>query len=131
MIELPHIFIQTIIYGLLVYSMIGFEWTVTKFFWFIFFMYFTFLYFTFYGMMAIAITPNQHISSIVSTAFYGLWNLFSGFIIPHTVSMNFNSRKLHIISYMGWGKFLILYKYLWILTRGNYISYVILDEKSS
>ncbi|RVW53909.1 Pleiotropic drug resistance protein 1 [Vitis vinifera] len=50
-----------------------------------FFMYFTFLYFTFYGMMAVAITPNQHISGIVSSAFYGLWNLLSGFIIPHTV----------------------------------------------
>uniref|UniRef100_F6H3T2 ABC transporter domain-containing protein n=1 Tax=Vitis vinifera TaxID=29760 RepID=F6H3T2_VITVI len=84
MIELPHIFIQTIIYGLIVYAMVGFEWTVTKFFWYLFFMYFTFLYFTFYGMMAVAITPNQHISGIVSSAFYGLWNLFSGFIIPHT-----------------------------------------------
>ncbi|KAL6344933.1 hypothetical protein AAG906_006696 [Vitis piasezkii] len=61
------------------------QWTVTKFFWYLFFMYFTFLYFTFYGMMAVAITPNQHISGIVSSAFYGLWNLFSGFIIPHTV----------------------------------------------
>ncbi|KAL6344901.1 hypothetical protein AAG906_006658 [Vitis piasezkii] len=77
MIELPHIFIQTIIYGLIVYAMVGFEWTVTKFFWYLFFMYFTFLYFTFYGMMAVAITPNQHISGIVSSAFYGLWNLFS------------------------------------------------------
>uniref|UniRef100_F6H3T4 ABC transporter G family member 40 n=1 Tax=Vitis vinifera TaxID=29760 RepID=F6H3T4_VITVI len=84
MIELPHIFIQTIIFGLIVYAMVGFEWTVTKFFWYLFFMYFTFLYFTFYGMMAVAITPNQHISGIVSSAFYGLWNLFSGFIIPHT-----------------------------------------------
>ena len=88
MIELPHIFIQTIIFGLIVYAMVGFEWTVTKFFWYLFFMYFTFLYFTFYGMMAVAITPNQHISGIVSSAFYGLWNLFSGFIIPHTVSTN-------------------------------------------
>ncbi|EXC27868.1 hypothetical protein L484_009190 [Morus notabilis] len=32
--------------------------------------------------MAIAVTPNYHIASIISGAFYGLWNLFSGFIIP-------------------------------------------------
>ncbi|BAT91562.1 hypothetical protein VIGAN_07016800 [Vigna angularis var. angularis] len=66
--------------------MIGFEWTASKFFWYLFFMYFTFLYFTFYGMMTVAVTPNQHIASIVATSFYGLWNLFSGFVVPQPVS---------------------------------------------
>jgi len=61
--------------------MIGFEWTAAKFFWYLFFGYFTLLYFTFYGMMAVGITPNYHIASIVSSAFYAIWNLFSGFII--------------------------------------------------
>ncbi|XP_042482888.1 pleiotropic drug resistance protein 1-like [Macadamia integrifolia] len=82
MVELPYIFIQAVIYGIIVYLMIGFHWKVAKFFWYLFFMYFTLLYFTFYGMMAVAVTPNQHIASIVSTGFYSLWNLFSGFIIP-------------------------------------------------
>ncbi|XP_057969768.1 pleiotropic drug resistance protein 1-like [Malania oleifera] len=81
-VEIPYIFAQAAVYGLIVYAMIGFEWTAAKFFWYLFYMYFTFLYFTFYGMMAIAVTPNQNIASIVSAAFYGLWNLFSGFIIP-------------------------------------------------
>ncbi|KAJ8620215.1 hypothetical protein MRB53_028744 [Persea americana] len=40
------------------------------------------LYFTFYGMMAIAMSPNQKVSAISSAAFYAIWNLFSGFIIP-------------------------------------------------
>ncbi|KAG6571198.1 Pleiotropic drug resistance protein 1, partial [Cucurbita argyrosperma subsp. sororia] len=83
-IELPYIFIQTIVYGVIVYGMIGFEWTAAKFFWYIFFMYFTLLYFTFYGMMTVAVTPNHNIAAIVSSAFYGFWNLFSGFIIPRT-----------------------------------------------
>ncbi|XP_059642945.1 pleiotropic drug resistance protein 1-like isoform X2 [Cornus florida] len=82
LIELPYIFAQAAVYGLIVYAMIGFEWTVAKFFWYLFFMYFTLLYFTFYGMMTVAVTPNQHVSAIVAAAFYGLWNLFSGFIIP-------------------------------------------------
>ncbi|XP_022721376.1 pleiotropic drug resistance protein 1-like isoform X2 [Durio zibethinus] len=82
LIEIPYIFIQAVVYGIIVYAMIGFEWTAAKFFWYIFFMYFTFLYFTFYGMMAVAVTPNYHIASIVSSAFYGIWNVFSGFIIP-------------------------------------------------
>ncbi|ONK66657.1 uncharacterized protein A4U43_C06F10630 [Asparagus officinalis] len=84
-IELPYVFVQALMYGVIVYAMIGFEWTVAKFFWYLFFMYFTLLYFTFYGMMAIGLTPNQSISSIVSSSLYSLWNLFSGFIIPRTM----------------------------------------------
>ncbi|KAK9229254.1 hypothetical protein WN944_022213 [Citrus x changshan-huyou] len=82
MIEIPYILVQSVVYGAIVYAMIGFEWTAAKFFWYIFFMYFTLLFFTFYGMMAVALTPNHHIAAIVSTLFYGLWNVFSGFIIP-------------------------------------------------
>ncbi|XP_061982097.1 pleiotropic drug resistance protein 1-like isoform X5 [Populus nigra] len=84
LIELPYVFVQAAVYGVIVYAMIGFEWTAAKFFWYLFFMYFTLLYFTFYGMMAVAVTPNHHIAAIVSTAFYAIWNLFSGFIIPRT-----------------------------------------------
>nr|CAB3473536.1 unnamed protein product [Digitaria exilis] len=32
--------------------------------------------------MAVGLTPSYHVASIVSSAFYGIWNLFSGFIIP-------------------------------------------------
>jgi hypothetical protein len=85
-IELPYTLAQASIYGIIVYSMIGFEWTVAKFFWYLFFMYFTFLYFTFYGMMAVGLTPSYHVASIVSAAFYAIWNLFSGFLIPRPVN---------------------------------------------
>ncbi|KAK1265449.1 Pleiotropic drug resistance protein 3 [Acorus gramineus] len=81
-IEVPYIFIQAVIYGVVVYAMIGFEWTAAKFFWYIFYMYFTLLYFTYYGMMAVGVTPNHNIAAIVSAAFYSIWNLFSGFLIP-------------------------------------------------
>ncbi|KAJ4718245.1 Pleiotropic drug resistance ABC transporter [Melia azedarach] len=84
MIEIPYIIVQATVYGIIVYAMIGFEWTAAKFFWYLFIMFFTLLYFTFYGMMAVALTPNHHIAAIVSFAFYGLWNVFSGFIIPRT-----------------------------------------------
>ncbi|OIS99440.1 PREDICTED: pleiotropic drug resistance protein 1-like [Nicotiana attenuata] len=81
-IEIPYVFVQAAFYGLIVYSMIGFEWTAAKFFWYFFFMYFTLLYFTFYGMMTVAISPNQNVASIVAAFFYAAWNLFSGFIVP-------------------------------------------------
>ncbi|KAH0704878.1 hypothetical protein KY290_012000 [Solanum tuberosum] len=81
-IEIPYVFVQAVSFGVIVYAMIGFEWTVSKFFWYLFIMFFTLLYFTFYGMMSVAITPNQHVAQIVSVSGYGMWNLFSGFIVP-------------------------------------------------
>nr|XP_015648337.1 ABC transporter G family member 37 isoform X2 [Oryza sativa Japonica Group] len=92
-IELPYIMVQTLIYGVLVYSMIGFEWTVAKFLWYLFFMYFTLLYFTFYGMMAVGLTPNESIAAIISSAFYNVWNLFSGYLIPRPNRFKFLYRK--------------------------------------
>nr|CAD1823989.1 unnamed protein product [Ananas comosus var. bracteatus] len=99
-IEIPYIFVQAVIYGVIVYAMIGFEWTAAKFFWYLFFMYFTLLYFTFYGMMAVGLTPNYNIASIVSAAFYGLWNLFSGFIIPRPIPVWW--RWYYWISPVAW-----------------------------
>ncbi|XP_062008275.1 pleiotropic drug resistance protein 1-like [Rosa rugosa] len=81
-IELPYILVQAVVYGVITYLMIGFERTFVKIFWYIFFMFFTLAYFTFYGMMAVAVTPNHHIATIVSSAFYAIWMLFSGFLIP-------------------------------------------------
>ncbi|KAI5320501.1 PREDICTED: ABC transporter [Prunus dulcis] len=82
-IELPYVFAQAIIYCAIFYSTASFEWTTLKFAWYIFFMYFTMLYFTLYGMMTTAVTPNHNVASIIAAPFYMLWNLFSGFMIPH------------------------------------------------
>ena len=84
--EWPYVLVQSLIYGTIVYSMIQFEWAAAKYFYFIFFMYFTLLYFTYWGMVTVAITPNSQFAAIISSAFYGLWNLFSGFLIPRPVS---------------------------------------------
>ncbi|KAJ0971263.1 hypothetical protein J5N97_019222 [Dioscorea zingiberensis] len=81
-IEIPYTLFQTLLYGILTYSMINFDWTFAKFMWYIFIMFCTFLYFTYYGMMAVALTPNSDIAAIVSTAFYAIWNVFAGFLIP-------------------------------------------------
>ncbi|KAH0708800.1 hypothetical protein KY284_010227 [Solanum tuberosum] len=80
--EIPYIIIQTTYYTLIVYTMVGFELTATKFFCFYFVTFFSFLYFTYYGMMTVAITPNHHVASIFAAAFFSLFNLFSGFFIP-------------------------------------------------
>ncbi|KAJ0700765.1 putative ABC-type xenobiotic transporter [Helianthus annuus] len=82
LVEIPYVFTQTIVYCLIVYAMMGFDWTAAKFFWYTFFQFCSLLYMTYYGMMTVAITPNANIAAIVAFFFYEAFNLFSGFIIP-------------------------------------------------
>ncbi|CAI0544493.1 unnamed protein product, partial [Linum tenue] len=81
-VELPYIFAQTILYSCITYYMINFERSAGKFFLYALFMFLTFTYFTFYGMITVGLTSAEHFASIVSSAAYSLWNLFSGFLIP-------------------------------------------------
>uniref|UniRef100_A0A0A0LDZ6 ABC transporter domain-containing protein n=1 Tax=Cucumis sativus TaxID=3659 RepID=A0A0A0LDZ6_CUCSA len=81
-IETIYVFVQSIIYSLIIYSMIGFEWKLGKFLLFCYLVFMCFTYFTLYGMMVVALTPNYHIAAIVMSFFVGFWNLFTGFLIP-------------------------------------------------
>lgn len=81
-VEVPYVFAQAAYYTVIVYAMVGFEWTAAKFLWFFYISFFSFLYFTYYGMMTVSITPNHQIASVFAAAFYSLFNLFSGFFIP-------------------------------------------------
>lgn len=83
-IEICYLVIQTFLYSVILYSMIGFTWTASGFFWFYFFVFMCFTYFTVYGMMLVALTPNYQIAAIVMSFFLSFWNLFSGFLIPRT-----------------------------------------------
>lgn len=82
LIEVPYVFLQATMYSLIIYSMLGFEWTAAKFFWFYYITLVSLLQFTYYGMMMVAITPNVILASIVSAFFSTLFNLYSGFLIP-------------------------------------------------
>ncbi|KAL3616065.1 Pleiotropic drug resistance protein 2 [Castilleja foliolosa] len=81
-IETIYVAIQTFIYSLLLYSMIGYEWTGLKFLYFYYFIFMCFTYFSMYGMMVVALTPGYQIAAIVMSFFLSFWNLFSGFLIP-------------------------------------------------
>ncbi|XWS56325.1 hypothetical protein CRYUN_Cryun09bG0076100 [Craigia yunnanensis] len=83
-IEALYVSIQTFVYSLLLYSMIGFHTDVGKFFLFYYFILMCFMYFTLYGMMLVALTPNHQFAAIVMSFFLSFWNLFSGFLIPRT-----------------------------------------------
>ncbi|KAK9065385.1 hypothetical protein SSX86_016768 [Deinandra increscens subsp. villosa] len=81
-VEIPYVFFQTTYYTLIVYTMVSFEWTAIKYLWFFIIHFLTFLYFTYNGLMAVSLTPNDQLASILTSAFYSLFNLFSGFFIP-------------------------------------------------
>lgn len=80
-VELPYTLFQTILYGVITYSVIGFHWSVDKFFWYLFVTLCTFLYYTYYGMLAVAISPNAQVAAVIASAFYSVFNVFSGFLI--------------------------------------------------
>ncbi|XP_057470461.1 pleiotropic drug resistance protein 2-like isoform X2 [Actinidia eriantha] len=83
-IEAIYVSIQTLLYSLLLYSMIGFPWELSKFLWFYYYITMCFMYMTLYGMMVVALTPNIQIASIAMSFFLSFWNLFSGFLLPRT-----------------------------------------------
>ncbi|XP_022764631.1 pleiotropic drug resistance protein 2-like isoform X2 [Durio zibethinus] len=83
-IEAIYVSIQTFVYSLLLFLMIGFHKDVGKFFLFYYFISMCFMYFTLYGMMLVALTPNHQFAAIVMSFFLSFWNLFSGFLIPRT-----------------------------------------------
>ncbi|KAK9723827.1 hypothetical protein RND81_05G028100 [Saponaria officinalis] len=83
-IEMIYLAAGTIVYVILMYSMMGFEWSFTKFFYFYYYIYMCFMYYTVYGMMLVSLTPRPEFSAILMTFFVTLWNLFAGFLLPRT-----------------------------------------------
>ncbi|KAL3536142.1 hypothetical protein ACH5RR_004603 [Cinchona calisaya] len=84
LIEILYVSFQTLVYCLIVYSMIRFEWTAGKFFFFYYFLATCYIYYTLFGMMLIALTPNIQVAAIAMSFFMSFWNLFSGFLISRT-----------------------------------------------
>ncbi|XP_004291542.1 PREDICTED: pleiotropic drug resistance protein 2-like [Fragaria vesca subsp. vesca] len=81
-IETIYVAIQSFIYCLLLFFMIGYKFKIEKFLYFYYFTCMCFTYFSMYGMMVVALTPGHQIASIVMSFFMSFWNLFSGFLIP-------------------------------------------------
>ncbi|KAG6589885.1 ABC transporter G family member 36, partial [Cucurbita argyrosperma subsp. sororia] len=83
-IEFPYTLVQVALYAVIVYAMMGYEWTASKFLLNYFFMFITILYFIYYGMVVVAVSPNQATASMLTGFSYSVWNLFTGFVIPRT-----------------------------------------------
>lgn len=108
-IEIPYTLAQVAIYGVVVYAMMGFEWTASKFFLNTFYMFITVLLFIYYGIVIVSVSPNQAAAAVVSGVFYTLWNLFSGFIIPRPVTLIPSSFLLNIFPGFDFFFFFLLF----------------------
>jgi ABC-type multidrug transport system permease subunit len=83
-VEIIYNTLQGILYTVLLYSMIGYDWKADKFFYFLFFIIASFNYFTLFGMMLVALTPSSMLANIIGAFVMPLWNLFAGFLIIRT-----------------------------------------------
>ncbi|KAK8366846.1 hypothetical protein V6Z11_A02G144100 [Gossypium hirsutum] len=82
LVEIPYLLTLAIIYVIITYPMIGYEWSAYKLFWALYSMFCTLLYFNYLGMLLVSLTPNIQVASIVASSAYTMLNLFAGFIIP-------------------------------------------------
>ncbi|XP_066366058.1 ABC transporter G family member 48 isoform X2 [Miscanthus floridulus] len=80
-VEVIYNVLQGILYTVIIYAMIGYDWKADKFFYFLFFITASFNYFTLFGMMLVACTPSALLANIFITFALPLWNLFAGFLI--------------------------------------------------
>ncbi|KAI4322386.1 hypothetical protein L6164_022088 [Bauhinia variegata] len=81
-IEMIYVSIQSIVFVLLLYSMIGYNWDAGKFFYFYYFIFMCMTYYSLFGMAVTALTPGQQFGAILMVFFFTFWNLFCGFVIP-------------------------------------------------
>ncbi|KAG6580843.1 Pleiotropic drug resistance protein 3, partial [Cucurbita argyrosperma subsp. sororia] len=82
LVEVPYLLVQAATYVIVTYPMIGFYGSASKVFWCFYSILCALLYFNYLGMLLVSITPNFQIANILSSAFYTMFNLFSGFLIP-------------------------------------------------
>ncbi|KAI6672615.1 hypothetical protein NL676_000521 [Syzygium grande] len=86
-IEVPYIFLQAVLFGLITYPAIGFYVSFYKVFWYFYTMFCTLLYFNYLGMMLVSLTPTYQVASVLGGFAYSMFNLFAGFLIPGPVSL--------------------------------------------
>ncbi|KAB1202050.1 Pleiotropic drug resistance protein 3 [Morella rubra] len=82
LVEVPYLFSETAIFVIITYPMIGYYGSAYKVFWYFYSIFCSLLYFNYMGMVLVSVTPNFMVAAILSSVFYTMFNLFSGFLIP-------------------------------------------------
>uniref|UniRef100_A0A0E0MMX0 ABC transporter domain-containing protein n=1 Tax=Oryza punctata TaxID=4537 RepID=A0A0E0MMX0_ORYPU len=81
-IEIPYVFIQVVLYTLIIYPSIGYYWTAHKFIWFFYTTFCSSLSYVYVGLLLVSLTPNVQVATILASFFNTMQTLFSGFILP-------------------------------------------------
>ncbi|XP_047941583.1 pleiotropic drug resistance protein 3-like isoform X2 [Salvia hispanica] len=81
-VEIPYVFVQVLVFTVITYPMIGYQFSAYKVFVYFYCMFCTLLSYTYLGMLLIAITPSFPVAATLQSAFYTTFNLFAGFFIP-------------------------------------------------
>ncbi|XP_039160267.1 pleiotropic drug resistance protein 3-like [Eucalyptus grandis] len=80
-IEVPYIFLQTVLFVLITYPAIGFYVSFYKVFWYFYTIFCTLLYYNYFGMMLVSLTPTYQVAAVFASFAYTMFNLFAGFLI--------------------------------------------------
>uniref|UniRef100_A0A7N2R0V3 ABC transporter domain-containing protein n=1 Tax=Quercus lobata TaxID=97700 RepID=A0A7N2R0V3_QUELO len=81
-VEVPYLFIETVIFVMIIYPMIGYYGSAYKVSWYFYVAFCSLLYYNYLGMLLVSFTPNYMVATILSSGFYTTFNLFAGFFIP-------------------------------------------------
>lgn len=81
-IEIPYVFIQVLVYTLIVYPSIGYYWTAHKLLWFFYTAFCSVLSYVYIGLLLVSLTPNVEVAIILASLFNNTQSLFSGFVLP-------------------------------------------------
>uniref|UniRef100_A0A6N2LL61 ABC transporter domain-containing protein n=1 Tax=Salix viminalis TaxID=40686 RepID=A0A6N2LL61_SALVM len=82
LVEIPYLFVQSVIYVIIAYPMIGYSLSAGKIFWSFYSMFCTLLFFNYQGMLLVSLTPNIQVAAILASFSYTMLNFFSGFVVP-------------------------------------------------
>ncbi|KXZ50445.1 hypothetical protein GPECTOR_16g619 [Gonium pectorale] len=83
LVELPYLFVQSLLFVPAIYWMIGFQPDPEAFFYYFIVFLETIAFYTIFGQTLVYITPAQAIAQVVGGGFNFLFNVFNGFIITY------------------------------------------------
>ncbi|KXZ55191.1 hypothetical protein GPECTOR_3g336 [Gonium pectorale] len=79
--EMPFLVVQSILYVIIIYTTVHFEFDSAKAMWFWLYVFLGFVFFTYLGMGAINFAPNIPAATATASLFILTWNMFCGFVI--------------------------------------------------
>jgi len=83
LVEIPYVAVQAVLYSIIIYFMIQFEFTAVKYLYNLLFVFLTLAFFTFFGCAITAACPAPDLSLVIAAVAFSLWFVFGGFLISH------------------------------------------------